>query len=150
MSETFLQGVCPAAYAPYVPESGILQQVYGTGEEGSCAADPVPEEVPDGRLHRDKLRGQHGTESLPQPADPPAQGVQGAGAEGAVLDGVVLRLQAPSGMQRERRAAQFHAAPRQRGRQGTPQEHGLSGEHFRKARRGQGVHQQGALRETVR
>ena len=55
MSETFLHGVCPAAYAPYVPESGILQQV-------------------------------HGTESLPQPADPPAQGVQGAGAEGAVLD----------------------------------------------------------------
>lgn len=40
--------------------------------------------------------------------------------------------------------------PRQRLRQGTPQEHGLSGDHFREARRGQGIHQQGALRETVR
>ena len=33
---------------------------------------PVPEEVPDGRVHRDKFCGQHGTESLPEPEDTPA------------------------------------------------------------------------------
>ena len=47
----------------------VLQQVHGVGEESDSAVHPVPEEVPDGRVHRDKFCGQHGTESLPEPED---------------------------------------------------------------------------------
>ena len=69
MSETFLCQVCPCAYASSVSYSGVLQQVHGVGEESNRAVHPVPEEVPDGRMHGDKFCGQHGTESLPEPED---------------------------------------------------------------------------------
>ena len=69
MSETFLCQVCPCAYASSVSYSGVVQQVHGVGEESDSAVHPVPEEVPDGRVHRDKFCGQHGTESLPEPED---------------------------------------------------------------------------------
>ena len=72
MSETFLCQACPCAYASSVSYSGVVQQVHGVGEESNRAVHPVPEEVPDGRVHRDKFRGQHGTESLPEPEDTPA------------------------------------------------------------------------------
>ena len=42
---------------------------------------PVPEEMPDGPLHGDKLRGQHGAAGVPESEDTSAQGVQGAGSE---------------------------------------------------------------------
>ena len=52
-----------------VSYSGVVQQVHRVGEESNRAVHPVPEEVPDGRVHRDKFCGQHGTESLPEPED---------------------------------------------------------------------------------
>ena len=60
------------AYASSVSHACVLQQVHGVGEESDSAVHPVPEEVPDGRVHRDKFCGQHGTESLPEPEDTPA------------------------------------------------------------------------------
>ena len=72
MSETFLYQVCSCAYASSVSHACVLQQVHGVGEESDSAVHPVPEEVPDGRVHRDKFCGQHGTESLPEPEDTPA------------------------------------------------------------------------------
>ena len=115
MSEAFLQGLCLRAYAAPFSDAGVVQQIHGAGEEGVGSHGPVPEEMPDGPLHGDKLRGQHGAAGVPESEDTSAQGVQGAGAERAMLNGVVLRLQAAPGLQREGGAAQLHADPGQRG-----------------------------------
>lgn len=55
--------------------------------------------MPDGPLHGDKLRGQHGAAGVPESEDTSAQGVQGVGAERTMLNGAVLRFQAASGLQ---------------------------------------------------
>ena len=54
--KTLLYAVCLSAYGASVPNPCIVQQVHGVGEESSRAVGPVPEEVSDGRLYRDKFR----------------------------------------------------------------------------------------------
>ena len=72
------------------------------------------------------------------------------GGQGEVHDGMVLRIQAASGHQRQGGNHPVAAHPGKRRRQGTAEEQGVHRETLRETLRRQGVYQPGPLRNALR
>ena len=71
----------------------------GMSERSGRAAGHIYKESPVGALYRCQFCGQHPVEGMSQPAHPYPQGVPQCSAEGQMLHGMVLRIQAVHRMQ---------------------------------------------------
>ena len=95
--------------APLVPPPRCVIQPLRGATEGSCrTTGHIHKESPAGLVYGRQFCGQHSVKGVPQPTHPYPQGLPRYSQEGQMLHGMVLRLQAPHHMQRERGAAELH------------------------------------------
>ena len=86
---------------------------------------------------------------MQEPEDIAAQGLQGDCPARQMLHGLVLRVQAACGVQRNGRDNQLYVHSWQCGRQGTAAHGAVHKGYFRQTRRRQGVHRQGLVLQAV-
>ena len=96
------------ASSPSLSQSCFLQPFSRVGTEGSNTLNLVYQESPVGKMHGHKLCRQYTLARLQEPKNTYSQSFQGYSPKRQMFHGMVLRLQAASNLQWERRDPQLY------------------------------------------